>query len=135
MSWIPSKDEIEKEVNNYNDLGFFKKSKNGLLLFVVFVSAISILVSIFLGPAIGISPLSAALYLLFVPFIYFNHRWAMVVFAILYIGDKVVFIAAGSPPVSQIIFGTLVAVLSYQSFCVATQLKKNTKTKAIFETE
>ena len=42
MSWIPTKKEIEKEVKNYEALSFLNKSKNGVVIFILIVSSISL---------------------------------------------------------------------------------------------
>lgn len=42
MSWIPTKNEIEKEVKNYETLSFLNKSKNGVVIFILIVSFISL---------------------------------------------------------------------------------------------
>ena len=40
MGWGPTKDVIEKEVNNYKGLGFFGKAKNLLVSFIIVKSVI-----------------------------------------------------------------------------------------------
>lgn len=68
------------------------------------------------------------LYLFCVPFIYFNHRWAIVVVCLMYLADKIVFIIQQiGAPISHIIFGLIVLSLSYRSYITATYLKKISK--------
>ena len=63
--------------------------------------------------------------LIFAIFIYLNHRWAMVAFCAIYLGDKVVFIAQGfGSPGMQIIIGAIVLTLTITSVKVASKLKK-----------
>ena len=40
MGWGPTKEVIEKEVNNYKGLGFFGKAKNLLVSFIIVKSVI-----------------------------------------------------------------------------------------------
>ena len=126
MGWFPNKDEILCEVENYNNLSFFKKSKNVLATFVVAMSVLSF----FLIGAIEEIFGSGAIYeiafnLVLAAFIFFNHRWAMIVFCAIYLLNKFIFILSfvGSP-ISQIIFGAIAVLLTYSSFRVATELKK-----------
>ena len=42
VGWIPTKDDIIGEAQNYEDLKFFAKSKNQLVTFILIVSGISI---------------------------------------------------------------------------------------------
>jgi hypothetical protein len=66
-----------------------------------------------------------AVYLILSIFIYLNHRWAMIVFCLFYMGDKVLLIVSGGgSPISPIIFGFIAAALTYASYRVADQLKK-----------
>lgn len=120
MSWIPSNEELVSEAENYNSLGFFSKSKNQLIVFILLICALTF----FAMNLSGASGYGIVFNLLVAVFIYFNHRWAIVLFALMYVGDKVVLISMGASPGSQIIFGAIAVLLAYSAFKVATELKK-----------
>lgn len=119
MGWIPTKEEIQAEVDNYNNLTFFKKSKNVLVTFSLVIIGISVLLAGKLNVEIWI----VLLYLPLVLFIYLNHRWAILLFGLLFVGDKIILITQGYSPFTQIIFGVIAVLVSYQSFRVASGLK------------
>lgn len=127
MGWIPSNDEILSEVATYNELSFFKKSKNSLVIFVLVVSALSFFLMGAIGEIIGSDAIYGIVFNIFLTiFIFLNHRWAMFAFCAIYLIDKIIFILAGAgSPVSQIIFGALAVLLTYSSVKVATELKKS----------
>ena len=133
MGWGPTKEVIEKEANDYKELSFFRKSKNKLVSFIVVVTVWSYLVSIGSYP-IDLLPI-AIFNMAVASFVYFNHRWAIVVFAISYVGGKVflVVLAIANSQSTHMMFalivGAIVTILSYQSYRVATQLKKNVNAK------
>ena len=60
-------------------------------------------------------------------FIYLNHRWAIALFAIGYLTERVFLVATDMVNLSllPLLYGVIVAVVAYRSFRVATQLKKN----------
>ena len=80
MGWIPTKDEIIDEVNNYENSKFFTKSKNQLVTFILIISGMSV----FLIGSFGIGWAGIAINLVLAGFIYRNHRWAIIVFALMY---------------------------------------------------
>ena len=126
MFFIPSKKDIQEEVSGYSDLTFFKKTKNVFVLFIVFV----VVISLYFFDSFSVSSqeqlFGLGTYLVLAVFIYFNHRWAIVVFTLMYLGDKVMLLAAGfGSPVTQLLFGYIAALGAYQAFRVATLLKKN----------
>jgi len=123
-----SKEDAIKEAQEYSELTFFKKSKNCLVIFISFICLLTF--SLALSTGIGSFSfedliLGAIIYMLFLPFIFFNHRWAIVIVCLLYTTDKIIYIIDGvGSPLSQLIFGALMLSLSYKSFIVATYLKK-----------
>lgn len=122
MGLIPSKEAITSEVDNYETLGFFKKSKNTLAVFITVISLISLAMAETLG--LEYIMFSMGFNLLLAVFIYFNHRWAMVLFCGIYLLDKVLFIISQTGyPISQIIFGAIALVLTMTSYRVATKLR------------
>ena len=130
MGWIPNKDEILSEVQNYGDLSFFKKSKNTLVIFVVVMSALTILLmrgqeGYFTSGGFYETAFSIFLAI----FIFLNHRWAMLAFAAIYIFGRITIITYAVMlnsrlPFSAIIFGAVAAVLTYSAYKVATELKR-----------
>lgn len=137
MSFFIKKEEAESQANNFSTLGFFKKSKNQLVAFIICISLLTLLMTNFLveklsenfEPTQNIEVfMSVGIYLLLAIFIFFNHRWAMIFFALLYIADKVILILSSVGfPISQIIFGAIAVSLAYNAFRVATALKKQKK--------
>lgn len=126
MGWFPSAEEIEEEAVNFEELSFFKKTKNVLTVFILVTVALSLL---FMGPieeAVG----SGAIYelafsVVLAGFIYLNHRWAMILFCIIYVANKIIFIFLGiGTPISSIIFGAIALMLTYTSVRVASSLKR-----------
>jgi len=131
MGWIPTKIEIEKEANDYENLGFFKKSKHVLVLFVVATFVLSYLVFENYGIELW-APGQSLVYLIPAVFIYHNHRWAIVLLPILYLGDTLSFFINSEwqvSPLPLIILGLIAVLFSYRSYRVATQLKKNAAAK------
>lgn len=119
---------IAKEVENYLELGFFKKSKNILVLFIFFSTFISFMFADDIGLDNDIHTWVAIfIHLTIAGFIYLNHRWAVVLFAILFTADKIIFISEGVPVIPQLIFGLLVLGISYTTFRVATGLRSAKK--------
>ena len=119
MGWFPSKVGIEKEVNDYKQLGFFGKSKNLLVSFVIVTSVVSYFVYF---------PLWIVLLYFFLGiFIYLNHRWAIALFAIGYLTEKVFLVVADmvNSSLLPLLYGVIVTIAAYRSFRVATKLKKN----------
>jgi len=129
MALFATKKEIKDEVNNYEKLTFFNKSKNVLVSFIIFISLVTFLLSgekitetlltvdgNFLAISVGINLILAF-------FIYQNHRWAMVVFCLIFVGDKITLISAGAPAFSQFIFAVIAIMVTVTSYRVADQLK------------
>ena len=132
MGWGPTKEVIEKEVNNYKGLGFFGKAKNLLVSFIIVKSVIHCSYLLYKGTlVIDGSTIPTSLFLGI--FIYLNHRWAIAAFFIWYLGERVLLNVVGfdHTPVLSLIFVVLVTILSYQSYRVATQLKKNANVKML----
>jgi hypothetical protein len=126
FSTLFDKEQAISDAENYQDIKFYKKSKN-ILIFLYLAVA---LVSYNLLPDIAgydrVDVLVGTLfYLFFLPFIYFNHRWAIVVPCLMYLGDKILFMMDGTAnPIFHILFGLVALSLSYQSYVTATHLKK-----------
>lgn len=137
MSFFIKKEEAESQANNFATLGFFKKSNNQLVAFIIFISLLTLLMTNFLVEKLNENSeptqnieifIGIAVYLLLAVFIFFNHRWAMIVFALLYIADKIILISSGVGfPISQIMFGAIAVSLTYNAFKDATALKKQKK--------
>ena len=132
MGFFATKKEIEQEVEVYETLSFFKKTKNILVSFIVFLVALNFYMSGLSIPEMislseGITLIVAmSIYLIFALFIYLNHRWAMVIFCFVFVSDKIMFLLAGASP-SQIVYAVIAIMLTIASFRVATKLKMGTK--------
>ncbi len=123
-----SKEGAIQEAESYGNLTFFNKSKNQLITFIVAVSVMSVGFAMygnmenfrFEDIIIGL-----VVYLILLPFIYFNHRWAMILVCLLYGADKFFLIVQGlGTPISHLIFLMIAVSLTYKSFMVASYLKK-----------
>jgi len=134
MYLIDSKEKIQEEVKNYENLSAKNKTKNGYVLFIVIVSLINYFSHGLLGE-LALTPsevLSATIIsLILAIFIYFNHRWAMAVWALIFIVDKIYmlsFIASlnmsGGAIIVQIIFGYIAFCIAFNSIRVSTALKR-----------
>jgi len=129
MGFLPTNKEIKEEVNNYDELPFFKKIKNGYVAAIILVCVITFFANDILPTdySLEASGLIGTIifYLILAAFIFYNHRWAMIVFCSIFVIDKVLIIFSQySNPITQIIFGAVVVGLTYHSFKVATELKK-----------
>lgn len=83
--------------------------------------------SVFLIGSFGIGWAGIAINLVLAGFIYRNHRWAIIVFALMYSADKILMISMGARPTSQLIFWAVAMLGSYSAYRVASQLKANQK--------
>ena len=130
MGFLPTDKEIKEQVSNYDDLTFFKKIKNVYVAAIILVCVITFFANDILPTdySLEASGLIGTIifYLILAAFIFYNHRWAMIVFCAIFILDKVyIMFFLQVSPITQIIFGAIVVVLTYHSFRVATELKKN----------
>ena len=129
MGFFATKKDIDEEVASYQKLTFFKKSKNILVVFIIVLVLITFYISgltvsdMILVPEGSALIIAMAINLIFAFFIYLNHRWAMVAFCLLFVGDKIMFLLGGASP-SQIIWAALAIMLTISSIRVASQLKK-----------
>lgn len=123
-----SKEEALEEALSYSNLTFFKKSKNNLVTFILVVSVLSLALSAYGNiEALQLENIlfRVVLYIVLLPFIYLNHRWAIIIVCLIYSADKIFFIVSGvGTPISHIILLILVLSLSYKSLVVAHSLKK-----------
>jgi hypothetical protein len=134
MYLIDSKEEIQEEANNYENLAVKNKTKNGYVLLITIVTLINYFFHGLLGEfALAPSEVLSAtiLSLILAIFIYFNHRWAMVIWALFFIVDKIYmlsFIASlnmsGGAIIVQIFFGYIAFSVSFNSIRVSTALKR-----------
>ncbi len=142
-----TKKEFIKEAANYDSLNFFKKSKNILIIFIVLTTIpyffspffpLNITVDETYNPSVAfMAYVSSSLFfniahLIFALFIFFNHRWAMRLFFILFIiwpGTLVsTYYQGGEFDMNLVLhafFGLVALALTYRSYGVATALKKN----------
>ena len=136
------REEIEEEANNYETLGFFKKSKNDLIIFITVLYVLGVTLGMtFLQPELDFpwkgGEFATALftphiadiiiYSVVMVFVYLNHRWAIALLTIMYLASKVLFIIGGLSSVPQLFFGFIATMAAYRALRVATQLKNNKK--------
>ena len=128
MGFLPTDKEIKEEVSNYDDLTFFKKVKNIYVAAIVIVCITTFFANNRL-PGMDIDASGIIIYiilnLILAAFIFYNHRWAMIVFCTIYIFDRVFLLFLQlSNPISEFIYAAVVVALTYGSFRVATELKR-----------
>ena len=129
MGFLPTDKEIKEEVSNYDDLTFFKKIKNIYVAAIVLICTLTYFLSDLFASMLNADASSVKnsiiLYLILAAFIFYNHRWAMIVFCVLFVLDKALmaFYQKGYP-LTQIIMGAVAVAITYHSFSVATELKK-----------
>ena len=104
----------------YEVLTFFKKIKNILIVFILVMGALSDYINYTTGTFIEVV-LAIPIYLILIAFIFYNHRWAMIVICWLTMMDM---FAMGWFGTTEIIIAAIAVVLTYHSFRVATALKK-----------
>ena len=123
-----SKEEAIQEAESYSNLTFFKKSKNLLITFIVAISVLSVGLSMYGNVGnyrFEDVIIDIVVYLILLPFIYFNHRWAMALFCLIYGTGKFILMAQRiGTPISHIIFLLIAVSLTYKCFLVASYLKK-----------
>lgn len=139
---LPTKEEMWEEAENYHTLKFYNKSKNLIMLFL----AVGLLIYLWLTAKNNVVDLPNTdlvsnitrddvvagflLYAFLSIFVFFNHRWAMVVVALLYTADKIlIMLGSDTTPIAQLIFLAILLGLSYRAFFVASNLKKIKKQK------
>jgi|TARA_B100001094_G_C17739613_1_gene580551 hypothetical protein len=112
------------DIDNYLELGFFKKSKNLLVTFILVVVSITF----FLQALFGLDPFTASFAvfynLIFAFFVFYNHRWAMIAFLVIYMLDRLIFLLDGlGNPISHFLWSGIALYLTYHSYITATKLK------------
>ena len=124
MAWFPTKESINQEVADYNNISFFKKSKNLLVCFIIFTILITVLLKEGLNLVNYTVIIVVAYNSVLASFIYYNHRWAMVIFSVMFTLDKILFILNGQSLVPNLIFGVLAIILTITAYRVSSDLKK-----------
>jgi len=122
MGYLPTNKQIKEEVINYDELTFFKKNKNILIVFILVMGAISAYINYTTGTFFFFLVL-IQFYLILVAFIFYNHRWAMIVICGLIMLDMLA--PTKTFGATEIIIAAIAVVLTYHSFRVATALKKS----------
>ena len=124
MAWFPTKESINEEVQNYENISFFQKSKNLLICLIMII----VLSTLLLGEDLKINNYVAMIAitynLILAIFIYNNHRWAMIIFCVLFTVDKILFILGGQSILSNLFFGILAVILTITAYRVSSDLKK-----------
>ena len=121
MGYLPTNKQIKEEVITYGTLTFFKKIKNIFIVFILVMGAISAYINYTAGTFIDVV-FAIPIYLILIAFIFYNHRWAMIVICGLTMMDM---FAMGPFGTTEIIIAAIAVVLTYHSFRVATALKKS----------
>jgi hypothetical protein len=121
-----------KEAENYGCLNFLQETKNIIITIIVAGN----IVSIFLMQGISFGQFYAdkealigvVSYFIFLPFIYLNYRWALILLCVLYVSDRLIFLFEGAgSPVMHLIFSVVAIKLTYQAVLTATHLKAITR--------
>ena len=120
MGYLPTNKQIKEEVITYGTLTFFKKIKNIFIVFILVMGAISAYINYTAGTFIDVV-FAIPIYLILIAFIFYNHRWAMIVICGLTMMDM---FTMGPFGATEIIIAAIAVVLTYHSFRVATALKK-----------
>ena len=122
MGYLPTNKQIKEEVSSYDELTFFKKIKNILVVYILVIDGLSVYINYTTGTFIEVV-LAIPIYLILIAFIFYNHRWAMIVICGLTMMDM---FTMGPFGATEIIIAATAVVLTYHSFRVATALKKAT---------
>jgi hypothetical protein len=134
MFLIDSKEKIQEEANNYENLGAKNKTKNSYIFLIIILGIIDFFArGLYVDFALAPSELLSAtiLNLFLAIFIYFNHRWAMVIWALNFIATKIYMLfyiaslnMSGGAIIVQIFFGYIVFSAAFNSIRVSTALKR-----------
>jgi len=132
------KEKAMLQAKNYPDLPFYKKSKNILVIFFIVISILGFFLALY-GLLPGFDMVMAisgiSINMLLAIFVFFNHRWAIVLIGVIYSIDKVIFIIDGvGNPLSHIVFFLIVSRMCYISFLVASELKRLKKEENVADT-
>ena len=122
MGYLPTNKQIKEEVSSYDELTFFKKIKNILVVYILVIDGLSVYINYTTGTFIEVV-LAIPIYLILIAFIFYNHRWAMIVICWLAMMDM--FAMGWWFGTTEIIIAAIAVVLTYHSFRVATALKKS----------
>jgi len=122
MGYLPTNKQIKEEVSSYDELTFFKKIKNILVVYILVMGALSYYINYTTGTFIDVV-FAIPIYLILVTFIFYNYRWAMIVICGLTTMDMFAMSPFGA---TEIIIAATAVVLTYHSLRVATALKKAT---------
>ncbi len=127
-----SDQQIKEEVNNYNNLGFFKKSKNINVLLVFLIALFNYWYFQKYSPQpLDYSHLNFYVNLplaIIALFIYFNHRWAMILICGIQVWALLEMLADPNFAITSIyeegFLAVLAILITYRSVIVATKLNK-----------
>ena len=125
MAWILTKEQIEKEAKSYSTLPFYKKSKNIYFGFIIYILFISVFLS---AEQFNLSQEILIFVLfynsVFAMFIYYNHRWAMAAFCLVYLYDRYISITQYNlgAPLEELFYAALSLSLTYRSIMVSNYL-------------
>jgi len=131
--WMIDEGELEEQVSEYSDLPIYVAARGLSLLLLLFSAAMTVAVIAF-GIVEPIGLVDAALMSVLGLFIYFGHRWAMILIMVLWTLEKAVMIivplqagTVGSPmsnPVTQIFWWAVYMHAFYLAFRVEQERRK-----------
>ena len=122
-----NKTEAISHAENYAHTPFYKKSKNIIIFFYLFIITIGFLLE---SEVREVSPSFDAYYILiwyliFLPFVFLNHRWSMILLCVFYVIDRILALIMGfSNPITMFFFSIINISLTYYAVMTATHLKK-----------
>lgn len=129
--------ELEKQVTQYENLKFIRSARGqavGCILFSVAVTAAFIYFSIM----DSLAYIDIAIMVMLCVFIYFGHRWAMIVAMVFWTLEKAygLFAAIGGPGhgnnlVLQVIWWTIYMHAFYFSYCIEQERRKRAMTASL----
>ncbi|MBL4601716.1 MAG: hypothetical protein JKY84_03125 [Emcibacteraceae bacterium] len=124
-------EKISTESKKYNSLGFFRKAKNLLCTFIFIVILISLITVLANVPEKEAIIVVTMFYIIILPFIYLNHRWAMIGACSFYVLERIgLIIFFPGNPVSKLLYAYIIIALTYNSIKVATKIHNDTKLKS-----
>jgi hypothetical protein len=122
------KEKAMRQARNYDDLPFYKKSKNYLTAFFVVISILGLFfVSIEMVPGefSTVDVIGAIIDLVLAGFVFFNRRWAIILIGVIFsIAQVIIAVSAPEAILLSVVFLLIVARMCYSSFLVASELKR-----------
>jgi hypothetical protein len=127
LQWHDVRGRAAKEAAAYTTLKPYRKSKNLLVALMLGLPALSLVLLVYLGVEVTIeSIVSMLIHLLLAVFVYLNHRWAMVAYGCLFVGNWFAALAGGASFTTlNLALIVIVVLVTNISVRVATTLKSD----------